>query len=232
LGDLKNSAAYTTKPANIRDVLPTFETPGNWADNYGQRLTGFLSVPVEGDYVFLIASDDESELIFNASGEEPVATSIARCPWAVGRYNWSARTEQQSASVHLVPGKRYFIQALHKEGRGDDYLAVAYRKATDTNDKAVVIPGVLLSPPVGTTAAAFDGQMGVEAGPDIAGLWPKARYGLRGIATDYVPGPQPLIYRWSVVSAAAAARAAKSAGQVPKATATGVIFACTPITSP
>lgn len=213
LNDLKNATAYTSKPANFRDLLSQFEAPGNWGENYGQRLTGLFSVPVEGDYVFFIASDDESELLFNPTGETASgATRVAHCPWAVGRYNWTSRSSQQSQAFHLLPGKRYYIQALHKEGGGDDYLAVAYRRAEESNDKAVVIPGVLLSPPAGTSVQAFDGQMSVEAGANINTVWPKSRLGLQGMAIDYVPGPQPLAFRWSVLSA-------------PKSMASRVVFA-------
>jgi len=227
ISDLKNSTAYSTKPANFRDVLPAFEAPGNWADNYGQRLTGLLSVPTEGDYVFLLASDDESELLLNDEGEDPAgAERIAHCQWASGRYNWSARQAQQSAVFHLVPGKRYFMQAFHKEGGGDDYLAVAFRRADETNDKAMVIPGVLLSAPSGTTAAAFDGQMTVQAGEDIDSVWPKSRYSLRGTAVDYAPGPQALIYRWSAlsVSSPVANTSVRARVSAPAPSVGGVVF--------
>jgi uncharacterized protein (DUF1800 family) len=204
INDLKNSAAYSSGAANVRDVLPAFETPLNWGDNYGQRLTGLFSVPLEGDYVFLLASDDESELLFNAAGEDPAgATRIAHCPWASGRYNWSARPSQQSVTFRLVPGRRYFIQAIHKEGGGDDYLAVAYRRADQINSQAAVIPGVLLSPPAGTKGDEFDAQMLVQAGPDLQGVWPRAVYSLSGLAADHMAGPQPLVARWSVLSGAA-----------------------------
>jgi uncharacterized protein (DUF1800 family) len=204
INDLKNSSAYTSGTPRVRDVLPAFETPLNWEDNYGQRLTGLFSVPTEGDYVFLLASDDESELLFNQAGEDAAgAVRVAHCPWASGRYNWGARPSQQSASFRLVPGKRYFLQAIHKEGSGDDYLAVAYRKADQTNAQAMVIPGALLSPPAGTKGSAFDTQMLVEAGTDLQGVWPRSVYNLQGLAADYVAGPQALAVRWSAVSGAA-----------------------------
>ena len=199
LNDLRNSAAYAGAPT-LTDILSSFEAPTNWADNYGQRLTGFIQVPTEADYVFLIASDDESELWMNTSGEAAAgATKIAYTPYATGRYSWSRNATQQSASIHLVPGKRYYVQALHKEGGGDDYLAVAYRLASQPNSAAVVIPGVLLSPPTGSTASAFDGQINVKAGADQTAVWPHNHFTLQGLAIDYVPGPQSLAYRWSAI---------------------------------
>ncbi|MDB6139165.1 MAG: hypothetical protein JWO94_2237, partial [Verrucomicrobiaceae bacterium] len=203
LNDLRNSAAYAGKP-NSTDVLPTFEAPSNIGDYYGQRLTGFLQVPADGDYVFLISSDDESELWMNITGETAAgATKIAYATSATGRYNWSRYSSQQSASIHLLAGKRYYVQALQKEGNGEDSLAVAYRKADQANTAAIIIPGVLLSPPSGAMAASFDGEINVKAGDAQNAVWPHKKFTLHGTAIDYVPGPQALAYRWTVVSAPA-----------------------------
>ncbi len=196
--NLTSASAYAGRP-NFSDIVPNLETPTNWGDNYGQRLSGFFQVPVAGDYVFLIASDDQSELWLNANGETAAgAVRICSAPWATGRYNWTANAAQKSAAIRLVPGRRYYIQALQKEGGGDDYLAVAYRLATQTDAEAQVIPGVLLSPPDGVNATALDGEMTVSAGEPQTSYWPKARYTLTGSALDYTPGPQALAYRWTL----------------------------------
>lgn len=199
--DLTNAAAYKENKPSFRDIVPNFETPANWGDSYGQRLSGFLQVPVEGDYVFLISSDDQSELWLNANGEAASgAARICSAPWATGRYNWTANAAQKSAAVRLIPGRRYYIMALQKEGGGDDYLAVGYRLASQTDAQTQVIPGVLLSPPDGVAAEQFDSEMSVKAAPAQNGYWPKSRYTLTATAVDLVPGPQALAYRWSVVS--------------------------------
>jgi hypothetical protein len=39
-----------------------FEVPQNWDDSTGQRVRGFLHVPVTGQYRFAISSDDQSTL--------------------------------------------------------------------------------------------------------------------------------------------------------------------------
>ncbi|MES2507544.1 MAG: DUF1800 family protein [Verrucomicrobiota bacterium] len=200
LVNLTNSAAYKSK-ANHSDILPNLETPSNWGDNYGQRLTGFLQVPIEGDYVFLLASDEESAFWLNPQGDAAAgAQKICFTPYATGRYNWTRYASQKSAVLHLVPGTRYYVQALHKEGGSDDYFAVAYRLASQTDAEAQVIPGALLSPPDGVTASAFDGEMIVKAGEPQSSYWPKNRFSLKGTAVDYVPGPQAMAYRWSVLS--------------------------------
>lgn len=198
ISHLTSAVTYAGKP-NFTDIVPNLETPANWGDNYGQRLSGFLQVPVEGDYVFFIASDDQSELWLNANGETAAgAVRICSAPWATGRYQWTANAAQKSAAIRLLPGRRYYIQALQKEGGGDDYLAVAYRLATQPDAEAQVIPGVLLSPPDGVNATALDSEMMVRAGEPQTSYWPKSRYMLSGSALDYVPGPQALAYRWTL----------------------------------
>ena len=223
INDLKNAAAYAKAP-NFTDLLSSFEAPSNWGDNYGQRLTGFIEVPTEGDYVFLVASDDASELWMNTTGEAATgAQKIAFTTSATGRYSWTRYASQKSAAIHLMPGKRYYIQALHKEGTGDDYFAVAYHRADQDDAASVVVPGVLLSPPDNAKANAFDGQISVRAGDAQNGYWPHSRYTLNGSAVDYVPGPQALAYRWTVLTAPAGA-AAKVVFDAPTALKTDVTF--------
>ncbi|MFZ4764020.1 MAG: DUF1800 family protein [Roseimicrobium sp.] len=223
LNDFKNSSAAQKVPTFV-DVLSKFETPADWGDEYAQRLTGTLQVPAEADYIFFISSDDESELWLNPTGDSSVgAQKIAFSQHATGRYQWSRYASQQSAVVRLRAGVRYFIQAWQKEGGGSDFVAVAYRRADQPDADPVVIPGVMLSPPAGSVAQAFDGQLAVEAGEDITGVWPRGRYSLKGTAVDYVPGPQALAYRWSVLSAPTG-QAARVTFDAPTGLSTGVEF--------
>ena len=201
VSELTEADHYQDEPDFV-DIVPTFEAPTNWADNYGQRFSGYLQVPAEGDYFLLVSSDDQSELWFNANGEDPSgAQRVAYAERATGRHRWDRYSGQRSEAFHLIPGQRYFLQALHKEGGGSDYFAVAYQRADIEGSEPIVIPGVLLSPPNGTSANAFDGEIGVNAGDDVASIWPTNRFSLQGTAVDYVPGPDLLAYRWSVLSA-------------------------------
>jgi hypothetical protein len=61
VSNLTSNAAYPDSPGQT-DYLTRFETPTNWADSYGVRLSGYLHPPVNGDYTFWIASDDGGEL--------------------------------------------------------------------------------------------------------------------------------------------------------------------------
>jgi hypothetical protein len=118
LSDLTGSQHYGESP-DFTDILPSFEAPTDWADNYGQRFSGFLQVPSEGDYKLLVSSDDQSEVWFNPNGTDPSGASrVAFTDRATGRHRWDRYATQQSAVFRLVPEQRYFLQALHKEGTG------------------------------------------------------------------------------------------------------------------
>ena len=145
---------------NLTDTLPSFEAPTNWADNYGTRLRGYITAPVTGNYIFWIASDDNSELCLSTSDDNPAnKVSIASVPeWTASR-QWNKFPSQKSAlPINLTAGQRYYVEVLQKEGDGGDNLAVGWAKPGEaTSAPSEVIPGSVLSP--------FSG--GTVAGPEI-----------------------------------------------------------------
>jgi hypothetical protein len=62
---------------------------------------------------------------------------------------WLKYGTQKSTLISLEAGKKYYIEALHKEGSGGDNLAVGW--TTPTNATITVIPGSVLSPFVTAT---------------------------------------------------------------------------------
>lgn len=56
---------------------------------------------------------------------------------------WNKHSSQQSASIHLQAGKKYYIEALHKQGWGGDNLAVGWQLPNGTQERP--IPGNRLS---------------------------------------------------------------------------------------
>src|SRR5690349_4085496 len=57
-------AGPTTPPTSVSS-LPTFEAPTNVADNYAQRVSGLFTPAADGNYVFFICSDDDSDLFLS-----------------------------------------------------------------------------------------------------------------------------------------------------------------------
>lgn len=126
VSDLTNKDTYPATP-NQTSTLETFETPVNEADNYGQKISGYLIAPTTGNYQFWIASDDGGELWLSLSDAQANKTKIAFTTNATGIRNWTNNANQTSATIALTAGQRCYIEALHKEGGGDDYLSVAWQ---------------------------------------------------------------------------------------------------------
>ena len=124
-------------------LLDLFETPSNFADNYGTRVRGFLHPPITGQYRFWIASDDQGELLLSSNSNPANAVQIANVPvWASPR-QWDKYSQQQSTLITLQAGQTYYIEALQKEGGGLDNLAVAWQIPGSAR---AVIEGEYLSP--------------------------------------------------------------------------------------
>jgi M6 family metalloprotease-like protein len=145
LTDLFNNAAYPKSPT-ATNIQPSFEGPRNAAENYGERLRGYITAPATGDYTFFISGDDNCELRLSTDDHPGRAVAIARVStWTTYR-NWTAFAEQKSAAIHLDAGKKYYIEAFHKEGLYDDNVSVGWQGPGITGDAERPIPGTRLTP--------------------------------------------------------------------------------------
>jgi PKD repeat protein len=126
--------------------LNSFEGPTDVADNYGTRYRGYICAPETGNYNFWIASDDFSELWLSTDENPANKVLIA---WVYGwtsSREWTKMGTQQSGVISLQAGRRYYVEALQKEGIGGDNLAVGWRLPSSASNAApVVIPGSALS---------------------------------------------------------------------------------------
>jgi M6 family metalloprotease-like protein len=134
------------KSPNVTGTLTSFEAPQNYGDNYGQRLRGYITAPTTGDYTFWIAGDDQCELRLSTDDHPGRAVLIAKVSgWSPYR-GWTTAAEQKSALIRLDAGKRYYIEALHKEGAGGDHVSVGWQGPGITGDAERPIPGTRLTP--------------------------------------------------------------------------------------
>lgn len=132
-----------TPPTTVSQ-LTSFEIPTNSADNYGTRIRGYICPPQTGAYTFWIAGDDEAQLWLSSDETPATKVNIASVPAWTNPREWNRYPSQQSAPIQLVAGKRYYIEALHKEESGGDNLAVAWRLPNGVRQEP--IPGDRLSP--------------------------------------------------------------------------------------
>lgn len=137
LSSLTGNARYPNSPDSRGMVTGSFEAPANVADNYGQRIHGYLLAPESGYYIFWIASDDFGALYLNTGGISGNPTLIAQVPGYTGSRQWDkyifptttlAYPAQQSTAIYLTGGSYYYMSALMKEGGGADNLAVGWRR--------------------------------------------------------------------------------------------------------
>jgi regulation of enolase protein 1 (concanavalin A-like superfamily) len=138
LSNLKASAKYPNFP-DTTSYVAGFETPSNVADNYSQKLSGYLMPPQTGNYTFYIASDDQGELFLSTDANPANITRIARVDSWTSIREWNKEANQKSAPIALEAGKLYYVEALHSEGGGGDNLAVAW-----------TLPGVTSTPANGS----------------------------------------------------------------------------------
>jgi hypothetical protein len=164
VADLTSQPAFPNSP-NTSGTLASFQAPTNWSDNYGTRVFGWVRAPVTGSYTFSIHADDNAELWLGTTLSPDSRRLIASVPGWTNANEWTKFPSQNSASIPLIAGRFYFIEALHKEGTGGDNLGVAW---SYPGQSRVVIPGSALAPWVNLAPAANDDQAGVAPGGLVA----------------------------------------------------------------
>ncbi len=139
VSDLTSNANYPNNPTG-EETLTSFDAPYDWADDYGGRIQGYVLPPTTGNYVFWIASDDNGELWLSTNSDPANKVEIASQPGATGHNQWNAFAQQQSVSIYLVAGQKYYIEALQKEGGGGDNLSVAWQLPGTTFNTSSGLP--------------------------------------------------------------------------------------------
>ncbi|MBC5774702.1 T9SS type A sorting domain-containing protein [Pontibacter sp. KCTC 32443] len=116
----------TIAPTNTKE-LTLFESPNNIADNYGQRIRGYITTPATGQYIFWIAGDNNAELYLSTSEDPTKKVKIAYVNGWTAPRGWNEQVSQKSEQIQLEAGKRYYIEVLHVEGAGGDHVTVGWQ---------------------------------------------------------------------------------------------------------
>jgi hypothetical protein len=131
-----DGASFTNIAPTSAKVVTSFTT-GNSGNGYGQRLRAFILPPLSGNYTFAIASDEWSQLYLSTDETPDNRVRIAYVDGATAQRDYRAQTNQTSAPVALEAGRRYYIEALHREALGLDYLDVQWQLADDTIESPI-----------------------------------------------------------------------------------------------
>ncbi len=152
----------TGLPATVTNSLGTLEGIQDFGDNYGERIRGYLTAPVTGNYYFWIAANSSAELWISNDGEPANKIRRAVVTKPTLPHQWNLNRNQRSAWLTLQAGQRYYIEILHKAGAGKgDHWSVGWlQDPTGTNTlPAEVVPGYVLSPYVPVPISQIPGTL-------------------------------------------------------------------------
>jgi len=157
VSNLTGNSNYPNFP-DASGVITNAESPSSYADNYGQRWSGWITAPETGSYRFYIASDDGAQLWISTDDTRANRVPRAEETGYRSERDWPSSTSDESVSpaLSLVAGQRYYVEFLHKEGGGGDNAAFTWDWASPATwatpvDGSVPLPGAVLEYQVGGT---------------------------------------------------------------------------------
>ena len=107
-------------PPNSSAFVYSSETPQNRTDRFGSRLRGYIIPPATGDYRFHVSGNNCCQLWLSTFDSQFQKNRIAYVNgWTVPG-EWHKYSSQQSALVPLQAGVKYYLEAVMKDGVGDD----------------------------------------------------------------------------------------------------------------
>ncbi len=134
-------------------TLNLFEIPANVNDNYAARIRGYICPPITGNYTFWIASDNFGALYLSTDATAAKKKRIAYVNGWTGSREYGKFPSQKSANIRLVAGRKYYVEALMKEGSGGDNLSVAWKMPNGSYERP--ISGKHLLPYVAAESCRF-----------------------------------------------------------------------------
>ncbi|MGL4630484.1 MAG: PQQ-dependent sugar dehydrogenase [Leadbetterella sp.] len=144
ISDLTSSSKYPKSPDQY-NVISSFETSSDIANEFGARIYGYLVAPSTGNYTFWISGDDNVELYLSTDNNPNNKRRIAYHSTYTNSREWNKVSTQKSSQISLTANVVYFIEAFQKEGSGGDHLAVGWAKPGQaTTSPSEVIPNSAL----------------------------------------------------------------------------------------
>lgn len=145
LQDLIYHARYPNAPSG-HDFPASFETNTNWPSAFGTRTRGYVLPPVNGDYEFRISGNGQICLWLSPDDDPINRVKISQIVFTRNRSGDEGRgtaSRQESGPITLEAGRRYYIEAAHKYGSGEDRLTLTWKRPDGTQEP---IPADFLAP--------------------------------------------------------------------------------------
>lgn len=181
-------------------------------NHFMAHIIGYLTAPETGNYKFAVASDDHSILYLGTTDQRSSKREICNYNGSTGRWNVGAQLgNQQSAFIALEAGKRYYFEAVFRDGTGGDGVSVFWQTPSgpplptanenvQANTEPFLIPARYLS-----TFSTFGNVFLTTDLPPAVSAAESTRPALSVVAD----GTRPLTYTWyrngEVIPGAAAA---------------------------
>ena len=96
-------------------------------DRYARRINGWFEADVSGEHEFWLSADDSAEIWLSSDQKPENRRLVALVNKPSGYKVWDRYRSQKSSPIDLKAGQRYFIEILHKENKGSDYLTVSWK---------------------------------------------------------------------------------------------------------
>jgi hypothetical protein len=159
-----------TARASAVEYVGAFEFADTGTANFARKVTGFFIPPANGNYVFYISSDDNSELWLSTDATEANKRLIAQenawsaaLSWtnSAGGSNldqkrsdrWSppgSTNDPYAGGIALTANQRYYIEGLHQEGGGGDNFGATFKRVGEA-DPASGTPSAITGTLIATT---------------------------------------------------------------------------------
>ena len=234
--------SYDTNTPDIHNILFTFSTPHNQADNYGERVSAIFVPKVTTNYTFFVTTDDDSDLFLSTDATPVNKRMIAQeVDWS-GPLTWTSngggtggnqlpqkRSDQWNNGtsvpfangIPLVAGTSYYIEVAHHEGGGGDNVDVTYKYVGEP-DPADGSPSRISPTVLGPYVQGMDGGYVVITNQPASGIVPQGQSATLKVAAysgfigDNSGAAPQIFYQWQT-----APKGSSTFTDIPGANATG-----------
>ena len=145
LQSLFESPKYPGSPDFV-SFIDSCEIQKDIIENYGVRLSGYLTPPESGIYYFWIAGDDNVGLWLSTDSLASNKSLIAyHNDWTNPR-EWNKYPSQKSDTILLSAANTYYFEAVLKEGAWGENLSIAWAKPGEAGEgPSEIIPASYFS---------------------------------------------------------------------------------------